>query len=211
MFPTVSIEHYKPLNRWMDYESIRPGVQGTVGDIQTQVRFRNSNAEMPIRWDRAFSGKNQLRMGANIVDGDQKNYFGNGPARTFHGEFLNKDRITPNGWSVKEVIPPARDIMPALNAVPGYSWRSKVAQTYNAVVPGTKFLPLPGEFALPPGELPRGPTLQSTPLSSNESTNDLLRNLTQTLTPKSPDKGKGMLPPIGYEQGQRSFGLMSRK
>ena len=73
VYDTLSISAYKPLNRW-DYESIRPGPVGSVGDVLGQVRFKNDFASQAIRLDPEYTGNRQNRLGSNVSDGNATSF-----------------------------------------------------------------------------------------------------------------------------------------
>ncbi len=145
-------------------------------------------------------------MGTFVQDGT----LGGTPARAFGGEFTNPDPWSPRGFTVTNVIPSDRVVDPVFLGVNQLTWKNNVAQTYDAIMGGGKFMPVPGSFTLPPGALPRGPMPSETPLESTASTGEMLTNLVNTLSAKTPTK-EDTNRPMGFGRDNNSFGYMRRK
>lgn len=154
---SLSIDAIRPLNRW-DHSSIRPGVVGSVGDVNMTPRLKHSHPDMPLRFERSFSGKNEAFLGSNVQNGTQKSYdSGGGPARTVDSNWGGRRRFqTRHGYVFQDVRKPDDLVVPVLGETPDYSWRNQVATSYEAKRTGELFLPLPGGYDLAQGQVPRG-------------------------------------------------------
>ncbi len=154
----VSKEHYRPLNRW-DNARLQPGPVHSVGDSITGIRLKHSHPDLPLRWEKAYSGKNSTLMGDNNTDGDHHGFFNDGYGQPYvkdsnwaaHREFK-----TPLGWVQHDLRPADKSHEPLLSSTPNAKWDLRVADTYSIYRPGFEFLPLPGGYTPVPGELPRG-------------------------------------------------------
>ncbi len=188
-------------------EYCQPGKVGSIGDPLTAVRLKQSAIDLPPRYDALNPLGVSKRLGTFVQDGT----LGGTPARAFGGEFTNPDPWSPRGFTVTNVIPSDRVADPVFLGVNQLTWKNNVAQTYDAIMGGKKFMPVPGSFTLAPGELPRGGGGPSeTTLDSTASTGELLTNLVNTLSAKTPtpeDPNR----PIGFNLNNRSFGFMRRK
>jgi hypothetical protein len=156
---SLSIDAIRPLNRW-DYSSIRPGAVGSVGDVNMTPRLKHSHPEMPLRFEKAFSGKNEVFLGSNVSDGTHKGYdSGGGPARTVDSNWGGRRRFTTRlGYVFQDIRTPDDLVVPVLGTTPNYSWRNQVATNFEAKRTGDLFLPLPKGYDLEPGQIPRGGT-----------------------------------------------------
>lgn len=154
---SLSIDAIRPLNRWDD-SSIRPGVVGSVGDALVQVRYKHSNPDMPLRFDPSNSHRREPYLGSNVQDGQSISHCDKGgPNFTIDSNWGGRRGFkTSHGWYYQDVRAPDRRVEPIVGATPQYDWHNKIAQTYNARVTGDLFLPLPGEYMLNPGDIPRG-------------------------------------------------------
>lgn len=152
---SLSISAVKPLNR-SDFESIRPGPVGSVGDVLMTTRLKQSTPSMNMRWSPLGAKGRESRLGANITDGMIKGFAGGGLARVREDAWESqRDFKTQRGWIYQDLRKPDTRIEPYLGSGPQYSWNNKIATVYKALHTGDKFLPLPGEYALSPGEVPR--------------------------------------------------------
>jgi hypothetical protein len=78
---SLSLDAWRPKNRW-DYDSIRPGVVGSVGDCLLTERLK-STFPGDFLWERSTFGQNESRHGSNVQDGYSYSYnSGGGPNRT---------------------------------------------------------------------------------------------------------------------------------
>lgn len=147
MEPIVSKRYYK------NWEEIRPGPVGPVGDVLMAVKLKHSAPDLPIRMDKTFSGKNEKRLGANITDGD----YGDPSARVLDSDLVNNTSFKcANGWRYQDLRVPDRRYETQTGETPRYSWYNKIATAYEARRTGEMFLPLPGEYRLADGDVPRG-------------------------------------------------------
>jgi hypothetical protein len=153
---SLSIDAVKPLNR-SDFESIRPGIVGSVGDVLMTTRLRQSTPSMKMRWSPMGGKGREARFGANITDGMHRGYCdGGGLARVRDDAWESRRNFkTQRGWIYQDLRKPDTRIEPYLGSGPQYSWNNKLATVYKSLHTGDKFLPVPGEYALSPGELPR--------------------------------------------------------
>lgn len=145
----------KPLNRW-DKDSIRPGPVGSVGDVNLQVKLKTSSPDMPQRYEKAFSGKNEVWSGSNISDGQWTGYTsgGRGAITTTQPMPMRAGFKTPVGWMMENILPVDRSREAKMVPLGQYSWESDKARIYRAKTTGDQFLPLPMGYNKP--DLPRG-------------------------------------------------------
>ena len=153
---SLSITAVKPLNR-SDFESIRPGVVGSVGDVLMTTRLKQSSPSMNMRWAPLGAKGRESRLGANITDGMIRGYNnGGGLARVREDAWESgREFRTQRGWIYQDMRKPDTSIEPYLGSGPQYSWNNRRATVYKSLHTGDKFLPVPGEYALSPGEVPR--------------------------------------------------------
>lgn len=153
-----SIANYKPLNRW-DYQSIRPGPQGSVGDVLGMIRYKHSFPNQGLRFDPAYKGNKQNRLGSNVSDGNARSFTTGGlgdPQNRFAPWNGRRTKKYNAGWIIEDVRAPDTLHTPTTGSVPQLDWQNKIATVYNARRTGNQFLPLPGPYVLSPGEIPRG-------------------------------------------------------
>lgn len=134
----------KPLNRW-DKDSIRPGPVGSVGDVNLQVKLKHSAPYLPNRYDKAFSGKNEVWSGSNISDGQWTGYTSGGRGAVTLTQPLPA-RVgfkTPVGYVIENVVPQDRSRIVKTVPLGQYSWETETARIYKAKTTGEQFLPLP--------------------------------------------------------------------
>lgn len=145
-----------PLDRWNN-NYISPGVVGSVGDVNMQVRLRQTNPNMRMRYDPTTALKNEVRLGSNVTDGQVENYKTHGGcASVMDSNWGGRRRFkTARGWVYQDLRVADRTIEPYLSSVPNYAWTNQLATVYRAMSNGSRFLPLPGEYALPAGQTPR--------------------------------------------------------
>lgn len=145
----------KPLNRW-DKDSIRPGPVGSVGDVNLQVKLKHSAPDLPQRYEKAFSGKNEVWSGSNISDGQWTGFTSGGRgAITVSRPMQNRAGFkTPVGWMIENILPVDRTRMAKMVPLGQYSWESDKARIYRAKTTGEQFLPMPMGYTK--AELPRG-------------------------------------------------------
>lgn len=137
---------------------MQPGAVGSVGDVLVSVRLHQSTPDMPIRWDSDFQPGKDDFLGSNVQDGQQTSWdTGFGGSRVVESKFnhiagFRSDR----GIVVQDLRAADMMVEPFVSSLGDYTWRNKVAETYQALTTGRNFLPLPGGYAPSPGEISRG-------------------------------------------------------
>lgn len=154
---SLSIDAYRPINRGC-YEYISPGWVGSVGDVLVTPRMKQSSPDLPTRYEAWASGGNAPFLGSNVQDGQHIGYDnGGGPARLLDSNWSGQRSFkTRRGYYMQDLRPADKLVEPYVSSLGDYSWRNKVATTYDALRTGENFLPLPGQYRLAPGEVPRG-------------------------------------------------------
>lgn len=135
------------INRW-DKDSIRPGPVGSVGDVNLQVQLKKSAPDLPNRFEKAFSGKNEVWGGSNISDGQYTGFSsgGRGAVVAEKSAFSRTGFKTSVGWRFQNIIPTDRSKDVKMVPLGQFSWNSEKAKIYKAKVTGEQFLPLPGGY-----------------------------------------------------------------
>jgi hypothetical protein len=154
---SLAITALKPYNR-ANYTRISPGVVGPVGDVLMQTRLKQSMPSLDMRFDKLGGKDREVRMGANITDGMIRGFSnGGGLARVRDTNWeAGRHFRTQRGWIYQDMRKPDKRIEPYLGSSgPRYDWNNRLATVYKSLHTGDKFLPVPGEYALSPGELPR--------------------------------------------------------
>lgn len=143
------------LNRW-DKDSIRPGPVGSVGDVNLQVKLKKSAPYLPNRYQKAFSGKNEVWSGSNISDGQWRGFTSGGRgAVTYQKALGNRHGFkTAVGYVIEDVVAADRSKMAKMVPLGQYSWEEEKAKIYKSKHTGEQFLPLPGGYEKT--EIPRG-------------------------------------------------------
>lgn len=138
----------RPLNTW-NKESIRPGPVGSIGDVNTSVRFKQSAPDLTPRYSPTFSGKQGEYSGSNVSDGMWHNYTSGGrAARTIREPFGYRQGFkTAVGWVKEDVRAPATSREPQMGSLGNFGFNSQVAAVQRAKVTGEMFLPLPGGYS----------------------------------------------------------------
>lgn len=140
-----------PLNQW-DKKSIRPGPVGSVGDVLTSVRIKQSMPDMPFAYDKKHNPQNDVLRGSNVQDGQWFSFSDHGYNAQVKRRKLNK---TPAmGWTKRDVTLPDRNTEPMMLDQPQQGFKSLVAETLKRQ--GDMFSTLPGGYAPPPNTLLRG-------------------------------------------------------
>jgi hypothetical protein len=154
---SLSIDAIRPLNRW-DHSRIQPGSVGSVGDVNLTPRLKHSSPNMPLRFDKSYSGKKERYLGSNVQNGSQKSFeSGGGPARTIDSNWGGRrDFKTRQGYIFQDVRAPDTTDEPLLGCTPNYSYRNKVATTIEAKRTGANFLPLPHGYVPSSNQILRG-------------------------------------------------------
>jgi hypothetical protein len=160
MIETSRIKY--PMNPW-DKASIRPGPVGSVGDVLTSVRIKQSMPEMPFAYDKTFGPSSDMLRGSNVQDGRWESYVDGG-----YGAVTKKQRWSNNytgfktatGWIAQNIIPEQRATDPKVGSQPRQGFETQAAAILNRQ--GDMFGELPGGYKAPAGVLPRGGMLPRT-------------------------------------------------
>ena len=155
----LSLTARRPLDKW-NFDSIRPGPVGSVGDANVNVTFKSS---LPGDYREApyTKGDNEIKYGSMVQDGDKNSWKTNGQgARTIDG-FFGGDRdsmTTQRGWLFQNLVPEDMAEEPIMGELPKYPWRNQVATINSALRTGQEFKDLPGGYApvWGRGNVPRG-------------------------------------------------------
>lgn len=143
------------LNLW-NKNSIRPGSQSTVGEVNLQTRLKQSAPDLAPRYAEWTKGQNEVFYGSNVQDGNQESFMSQGLNARTVGRKLWKNRgfRTAVGWRHEDLVPPDKKVETKLAGNPQFGWKSQQSKIYKAKVSGENFLPLPGGYG--PTELTRG-------------------------------------------------------
>ena len=160
MIETSRIKY--PMNPW-DKSSIRPGPVGSVGDVLTSVRIKQSTPDMPFAYDKTFGPSSDVLRGSNVQDGRCESYFDGG-----YGAVTKKQRWSNNytgfktatGWIAQNIIPEQRTTDPKVGSQGRQGFETQAAAILNRQ--GDMFGELPGGYKAPAGVLPRGGLLPRT-------------------------------------------------
>lgn len=141
-----------------NHQFLSAGPVGSVGDVNLNVRLKHSMPDLDIRYDPTFSGKNAPDYGSSVTDGQNKSFFTHGMGnRVMNGNWGgSRDFKVSNGWKYQDLRVPDRRMEPITGNIPSYMWNNQVATVYEARRTGENFLPVPGEYRLAVGEVPRG-------------------------------------------------------
>lgn len=131
------------LRHYWNHDSIRPGGVGSVGDVLVTPRVRRSTPDMPVTFEAIFA----KRQGSKVTKQPYVTTKGMGGKRDF--------RIN-HGWLIQDLRKPATSTEPTLQSIGDYSWQNRIASVVNAKRTGSLFLPLPGNYQLKEGQIPRG-------------------------------------------------------
>lgn len=144
------------LNVW-NKNSIRPGSQGSVGDVLPQQRLKQSAPDLAPRYEEWSSKQNEVYFGSNVQNGTKESFTTAGLGARAVGRKIWRNRGFTNdvGWVHQDIVPTDRSRETKLASNPQFGWKSQVSRTYKAKVSGDKFLPLPGGYG-PTGGVPRG-------------------------------------------------------
>lgn len=141
---------------YKNFQTYTPGPTGTVGVPLTSIKLKHSNPDMPLRWDKTFSGKNSPLHGSNIQNGYSYSFTsGGGPARMdYEANFNRRSFKTDHGWEYQDLRKPDVKHETIMGSTGRYSYNNKIATLYEAKRTGNMFLPLPGAYG--PKGLTRG-------------------------------------------------------
>ena len=144
------------LNVW-DNNSIRPGSQGSVGDVLAQQRLKQSAPDLAPRYDSWSSKENEVYYGSNVQNGTKESFTTTGLAARTVGRKIWRNRGFNNdiGWVHQDIVPLDRAREPRLASNPQFGWKSQQSRIFKAKVSGENFLPLPGGYG-PSGAMTRG-------------------------------------------------------
>lgn len=135
----------------------RPGREGPVGVVDTQPQLAKSTPSFPVRWDPTFY--NNYTLGSNIQDGDTRGYTDGGwEARIVEDSPWLRSHIghQKQEWDVGSFINNDQETWTKGSLEPFSDFTFRVSRLYAAKMTGQMFLPLPGQFMLAPGQIPRG-------------------------------------------------------
>ena len=154
---SLSIDGYRPLNR-ASYSYISPGWVGSVGDVLVTPRLKQSAPDLPTRYEAWAAGDNAVFLGSNVQDGQHiSQSSGGGPSRCIDSNWSGSRSFkTRRGWYMEDIRAPDNFVEPYVSSLGDYSWRNKVATVYDSLRTGENFLPVPGQYRLAPGQVPRG-------------------------------------------------------
>lgn len=153
---SLSLSAQKPLNRW-DYDSIRPGVVGSVGSCNITSRLK-STFPGDFRWDETYYGKNASLYGSSVSDGTKRSFnSGGGPARTIDSNWGGRRGFKTNhGWVHQDLRVPDKRLLETMGTLGTYDWNNKIAQVVRAQTTGFLF-PIPaGGILQAPNGITRG-------------------------------------------------------
>jgi len=191
MIETSRIKY--PMNQW-DKGSIRPGPVGSVGDVLTSVRIKQSMPDMPFAYSKTFGPGNDVLRGSNVQDGRWESFTDGG----YGASVVKKQRLenstgfkTATGWLVQNVVPEQRTTDPKVSSQGRQGFETQSAAILNRQ--GDMFGELPGGYKAPAGVLPRGGMM---PRTVNPD------NLPETLSDKridfvKPVDAKKPIPTVG--------------
>jgi hypothetical protein len=154
MIETSRIKY--PMNPW-DKASIRPGPVGSVGDVLTSVRIKQSMPDMPFAYDKTFGPSSDVLRGSNVQDGRWESFTDGG-----YGPVVKKQRWSNNytgfktatGWIAQNIVPEQRTTDPKVGSQGRQGFETQAASILNRQ--GDMFGELPGGYRAPDGVLPRG-------------------------------------------------------
>lgn len=140
-----------PLNRW-DKARIAPGPVGSIGDALTAVRIKQSDPDMPIAYDKLFSGKNAQKRGSNVQDGLYASFTDGGYGAEV--EARKRQKKTSVGTFMQQMSGNDRSFQAIEPTQPRVGTRTQA----EAILfrQGDKFQILPGGYGPEPGQLLRG-------------------------------------------------------
>lgn len=139
------------LNRW-DKGSIRPGPVGSIGDALTAVRIKQTDPDMPVKFDKTFSGSNAPKRGSNVQDGSYASYSDGG----FNAEVVTRKRQKKSnvGTFMQQLSGNDRTFDAVMIPQPRQGFQTQAEAILHRQ--GEKFQILPGGYGPEPGQLLRG-------------------------------------------------------
>jgi hypothetical protein len=139
------------LNRW-DKGRIAPGPVGSVGDALTAVRIKQTDPDMPVKFDKTFSGSNAPKRGSNVQDGSYASYSDGG----FNAEVVTRKRQKKSnvGTFMQQLSGNDRTFDAVMIPQPRAGFITQAEAILHRQ--GDKFQILPGGYGPEPGQLLRG-------------------------------------------------------
>ncbi len=155
----LSLTARRPLNNW-NYDSIRPGVVGSVGDANVNVTFKST---FPGDYREApyTKGDKESRYGSNVRNGDVDSPMtGSQAARVEDGFFggMRDSQTTQRGWQFQNLRSEDMSAEPIMGELAQFMWKNQVSTIMNAVTGknARRFSNLPVGYKPTPGDVPRG-------------------------------------------------------
>lgn len=110
------ITQKRPLNRWAN-DWIQPGPVGSVGDVLTQERIKQSSPDFPFAYTPTFSTRNNVYRGSNVQNGTTGSFTSGGlGAETGEAGWDGKrDFKTDIGWFHQVMQYNCRIFLPQIN------------------------------------------------------------------------------------------------
>jgi hypothetical protein len=170
MTSVTTVQFKGPLNKW-NKSSIRPGPVGSVGDVRTSERIKQSMPDMDFAWSKKFKPENSMLRGSNVQDGRWYSFSTQGFNAAVKTKKIKRNGYfnTAVGMEFQNIIPEPRKMEPKLLDQPGYGWKSQAAEIVQRS--GDMFTSLPGGYG--PTRMTRGgvfPTNVSHSISRNTPT-----------------------------------------
>ncbi|MEY3400506.1 MAG: hypothetical protein RLZZ86_103 [Cyanobacteriota bacterium] len=142
LFQMTTLSRPRKLNQM---ETARPGGIASVGDTLVCSQLATSYPEAPIRFSENYYRKD---LGSDVTSQ---------PYVYDSSWNMKRSENTAYGLIQQDLRAPDKLHEPTqFGGNPNYTWNNKLATVYEAKVRGAKFLPLPGEYQLSPGEISRG-------------------------------------------------------
>jgi len=142
LFQMTTLSRPRRLNQ---VEYMRPGMQASVGDTLVCSQLATSYPDAPPRFSENYYRKD-LGSFSTLQPYVYDSSWNMGRSENTEYGLMQQDLRAPD-----KLHEPTQ-----FGGNPNYTWNNKLATVYEAKVRGSKFLPLPGEYQLAPGEVPRG-------------------------------------------------------
>lgn len=134
-------------------EVAHPGPVGPVGDVLAQIKLKTSMPDIARR--NLLNVQEQKETGSFVQDGLGSNYIFGGAPAIISKKIHSLSRKTKYGWTHQDLRAPDKRYEPTMSQSFS-SFDNLQFKIYDAKRTGDMFLPIPGEYALPPGAVPRG-------------------------------------------------------
>lgn len=147
------------IRRQIHERSFRPGVEGSVGEVVVQPRFRQSTPFMQWAYDPYWAGKRANKLGSNVQDGDMVGYDNKGgPAKVIQRGWVgNRSFKHQYGTTFHDIVQPEKAVTPWVSSIGDYEWRNKVAHVRRLKSGGNKYFSIvPGAYQPSNDSLLRG-------------------------------------------------------